>query len=73
MVKPLAQELVAHTIMDPLDVSECLAQGMGSVIPPEVNLLAPGFDKAVGVADCNRVLSFLASEKITIWIRVGVG
>ena len=60
MIEPLAQQLITNSIVHSLDVAESLAQCMGAVVAPEVDLPAPVFDHPVGVADGQRGISFLA-------------
>ena len=62
MIEPLAQQLVADTIMHPLDIPECLTQRMGPVVPSQVNLPAPVFHHAISVFYRDGLYAFSALE-----------
>jgi len=73
VIEPLTEKLIAHPVMHSLDVAESLAQSMGAVVAPEVDLPAPVFDHPVGVADGKGGISFLAFEKEVFRFGQGLG
>jgi len=73
VVEPLTQQLITNSIVHSLDVAESLAQSMGPVVSPQVNLPAPVFDHLVGVADGQGSISFLAFEKEVLRFGRGLG
>ena len=41
VVEPPAQNLKAYAILHPLDIAESLAQGMGAIVAPKIDLSTP--------------------------------
>jgi hypothetical protein len=51
MIKPFADYLKTDTVIDPLDISPCLSQGMGTIIALQSDGSCPSHDHSIDGVD----------------------
>lgn len=56
MIEPLTQDFKTHSIVRPLDVAECFAEGVCSIVAREIDGPGPRLDHSVDGLDGERAV-----------------
>lgn len=67
VIKALAQDFKAYSVLRPLDIAEGFSQGMSTIVSGQIDGSGPSLDHTVDGLDCERpVLSGSGLEKIIL-------